>query len=379
MIKPISIWRLIFFWTTWGYLLTNFLVAWFSDLSLVFIAARESWVLLLLALLVRIRSYPSLAFIGVIAIYGAAPFIEGMKGYEVLGYIYGMRDIILLVLIVELIRSPANLNVSEKEIFSFIYFVLGIAITDAITTNVLGMNIVESIFKVSSYYSNKGVAVNLSNGLMGQRIGTPLYSPNLLCTLLACCFFFDHRVVKGKLFAKAMALIVIAFTATKVVVLSLGFYLLRSRWKLLTILGLVALLPLYFFLVSYYETLPVGFLKYHLASILGHFNAFTLAISNNLLTFIPEPLGSKSIAIKIMAEGIESGAGIESSILARFSELKIYYFIVVAFMMYSLFKINHDVEKKFFVFFIVLSALTATSNQPVAFIPALYLLKSVKS
>jgi len=174
MIKPISIRRLIFFWTTWGYLLTNFLVAWFSGLSLVFIAARESWMLLLLALLVRIRSYPSLAFIGVIALYGAAPLVDGMKGYEVLGYIYGMRDIFLLVLIIELIRSPADLHVSEKEIFSFIYFVLGIAIIDAITTNVLGMNVVESIFKISSYYSNKGVAINLSNGLMGQRVGAPL-------------------------------------------------------------------------------------------------------------------------------------------------------------------------------------------------------------
>lgn len=379
MTNSISLRRLIFFWTTWGYLLTNFLMAWFSGLSLVFIATRESWMLLLLALLVRIRSYPSLAFIGVIALYGAAPFIEGMKGYEVLGYIYGMRDIFLLVLIIELIRSPADLNVSEKEIFSFIYFVVGIAITDAITTNVLGMNIVESIFKISSYYSNKGVAINLSNGLMGQRIGTPLYSPNLLCTLLACCFFFDHRVVKGKLFVKAMALIVIAFTTTKVIVFSLGFYLARSWWKILTILGLVALLPLYFSLVSYYETVPFGFLKYHLSSILGHFNAFVMAIENNLLTFIPEPLGSKSIAISAMAEGVGPGAGIESSILARFSELKIYYFIVIAFMMYSLFKINHDVEKKFVVFFIVLSVLTATSNQPVAFIPALYLLKSLKS
>ena len=104
-----------------------------------------------------------------------------------------------------------------------------------------------------------------------------------------------------------------------------------------------------------------------------------MAIENNLLTFIPEPLGSKSIAISAMAEGVGPGAGIESSILARFSELKIYYFIVIAFMMYSLFKINHDVEKKFVVFFIVLSVLTATSNQPVAFIPALYLLKSLKS
>ncbi|MBA6292583.1 hypothetical protein H4J58_09660 [Colwellia sp. MB3u-70] len=378
MTNSISLRRLIFFWTTWGYLLTNFLVAWFSSLSMAFMAVRESWMLLLLVLLVFNRSYLSLAFIGVIALYGAAPFAEGIQGYEVLGFIYGMRDIFLLVLLIELIHSSSDLKVSKNEIFLFIYFVLGIAIADAVTTNVLGMNVLESIFRTSSYYSNKGVDINLSNGLMGERIGAPLYSPNLLCTLLACCFFFDHRIVKGKLFVKAMALIVIAFTMTKVIVFSLGFYLVRSKWKLPTILGLTALFPLYFLLVSYYSTIPLGLLKYHLASILGHFHAFTLAIESNLLSYIPEPLGSNSIAVKIMTAGVNSGPGIESSILARFSELKIYYFIVIAFIIYSFFKIDHDVEKKFLAFFIVLSLLTATSNQPVAFIPALYLLKALK-
>ena len=240
------------------------------------------------------------------------------------------------------------------------------------------MNIAEIVFRTSDYYSNKGVDINLSNGLLGDRIGAPLYSPNLLCTLLACCFFFDHRITPSKWMVKLFSFIVVAFTMSKVIVFSLAFYVIRTKWKLPVILGLLSLFPFYLLLESYYATLTPGILKYHTASLLGHFHAFAMALENDLFSFIPEPIGSHSIAMQVINQGTDSGAGIESIILARLSELKVYYFIVIAYIIYSLFQLKNNKEEKFITFFVVLSLLTATSNQPVAFIPALFLLKATK-
>jgi len=378
MTSSISLRRLIFFVTTWGYVVTNLLVAWIASLSLPLMAVRESWMILLLFLLLLTRSYLALVFLAVICFYGASPFVEGVQSVQILGFVYGMRDIFLLTMVIELCRYKCDLDVSKNEVFAFIYFVLFIALFDSITTNVLGMNIVESIFRTSEYYSNKGVDINLSNGLFGDRIGSPLYSPNLLCTLLACCFFLDHRISPSKWIVKLFSFVVIVFTMSKVLVFSLAFYVIRTRWKLPVILGLSSLLPFYILLDSYYATLPPGILKYHTASLLGHFHAFAMAIENDLFSFIPEPIGSHSIAMQVINEGTDSGAGIESIILARLSELKVYYLFVIAYIFYSLFQMKNNEQEKFITFFVVLSLLTATSNQPVAFIPALYLLKAMK-
>jgi hypothetical protein len=165
---------------------------------------------------------------------------------------------------------------------------------------------------------------------------------------------------------------------SKVLVFALAFYVIRTKWKLPVILGLSSLLPFYILLDSYYSTLPPGILKYHTASLLGHFHAFAMAIENDLFSLVPEPIGSHSIAMQVINEGKDSGAGIESIILARLSELKIYYLFVVAYIIYSLAQLKNNTEEKFITFFIILSLLTATSNQPVAFIPALFLLKATK-
>ncbi|WP_077285849.1 hypothetical protein [Cognaticolwellia aestuarii] len=378
MTYKLTLRRLIFFVTTWGYVVTNVSVAWFSTLSLPLMAVRESWMILLLILLFMIKSYIAITFLAIIAFYGAAPFTEGFQSVEILGFVYGMRDIFLLVMLIELCRYKGSLDVTNREVFCFIYFIVFIAIFDALTTNILGMNFTQQVFRTHEYYSNKGVDINLSNGLLGDRLGAPLYSPNLLCTMLACCFFLDHRIVSSKFIVKILSFIVVVFTMSKVIVFSLAFYIIRSKWKIPVILGLLSLFPFYLILDSYYLTLNSGVLRYHVASTLGHFHAFAIAIKNDLLSFIPEPIGSHSIAMQVINEGTDAGAGIESVILARLSELKIYYLFVITYMLYSLYKLENNKEEKFITFFIVLSLLTATSNQPVAFIPALYLLKARK-
>lgn len=375
MTNVIILRRMLFFVTTWGYVVTNLAVAWFGSLSLPLMAIRESWMILLVIFLLLSKAYLAMLFLTVIMIYGAIPFVEGVQGVEILGFVYGMRDIFLLVMLVELCRYKGDLGVRKHEVFYFIYFIVFIGLIDAFTSNILGQNVVESIFKTKEYYSNKGVDINLTNGLFGDRLGAPLYSPNLLCTLLACCFFLDHRISESKFLIKLLSFLVIAFTMSKVIVFSLAFYVIRSKWKLPVSLGVLSLFPFYLALNSLYETLPIGFFKYHIASLLGHFHAFAMAIQNDILSLVPEPIGSHSIAMQVINEGTNSGAGIESSILARLSELKIYYSIVIMYVIYSLSKLNSNLGEKFITFFILLSLLTATSNQPVAFIPALYLLK----
>lgn len=378
MTSTISLRRLIFFVTTWGYVVTNILVAWIGSLSMPLMAIRESWMILLLFFLLLTRSYLALVFLAVICFYGASPFIEGVQTIQILGFVYGIRDIFLLTMLIELCRFKGSLDVSKNEVFTFIYFVVLVALFDSISTNLLGMNIAENVFRTGDYYANKGVDINLSNGLLGNRIGSPLYSPNLLCTLLACCFFLDHRIVPSKWLVKLFSFVVIVFTMSKVLVFSLAFYVIKTKWKLPVVLGLCSLLPFYILLDSYYSTLPPGILKYHTASLLGHFHAFAMAIENDLFSLVPEPMGSHSIAMQVINEGKDSGAGIESIILARLSELKIYYLFVIAYIFYSLSQMKNNTQEKFITFFVILSLLTATSNQPVAFIPALFLLKATK-
>lgn len=333
--------------------------------------------IILLLFLYMNRSFIPLFFLLVISLYGFVPLIEGGGLGDILGFVYGLRDIFLLTMIVELCRYRGGLGVEKQEVLIFVYFVIAVSLFDGVTTNLLGVNIADALLKTSEYYSNKGVDINLSNGFMGDRIGAPLYSPNLLCTLLACCVFFDKRIAELPKFMKLLSFFSIIFTMSKVFIFSILFYFMKSRWKLLVVIGLCSLFPFYMLLDIYYSNLPPSFLKYHLASILGHLHAFSMALENGFLSFVPEPLGSHSIAMQVVNSGVDSGAGIESTVLARLSELKIYYIIVLVYLAYSLSKIGCELGQKFVVFFFFLSLLTATSNQPVAFIPALYLLKAI--
>jgi len=378
MTTKISIRKLLFYLTTWCFLVINILVAWVPSLNLPLLAIRESWMILLLVFICLNRSYISLFFILVIGVFGAAAFVNDFAPSQLLGYFYGFRDIFLLVLLVELAKYKSNLDVTEKEVNVFVFFVMILASIDFVITNVLNMGLMESFFRTNDYYSNKGIDINLSSGILGNRVGVPLYSPNLLCTLLAAYYFLDRRISRSTVFVKLFAFIVAAVTMTKVILFSLCFYVLGRFWALPMLIGILSLFPFYLLLNDFYISLPVGLLKYHVASVLGHLHAFEIASTNNLYSLIPDPLGSHSIAMKVLNGEGGAGPGIESSILARASELKIYYLFVVAYVIYSLLKIKDDVLRKVIAFFVLLSLLTATSNQPVAWIPILFLIRSKK-
>lgn len=370
--KVLSTRRVLFFLTTWGFLLTNWMVAWAGPLSLVLLAIRDSWMLLLVVYLTQRKRAISLLFLLIIGLIGAVSALDSEGGgSSVITYIYGYRDLFLIVLLVELLSEDAAPTVASDEIELFVKTVVWFAMLEVVLQNFLGTSLVNTFFNTGSYYSNKGVDINLSNGILGARIATPLYSPNLLCTLLATYYFFE-RNSERKGFIRFFAGVASIFTLSKVFLVSLFFYVLNKRWKAALLVALVALIPAYYLLTFYYETIDSPLLKYHLASLIGHFSAFEKSVAGDIMTLYPDVLGSNSIAANW--KQTEDVGGIESSILVRLSELKAYYLIVVCYFVYAFRKIRDERKRKLLAFFILVTLVTATSNHPVCYVPLIYAL-----
>lgn len=372
----LSIFKLLFYYTTWGYLITNFLVAWIGSLSLIFMALRDMWVFIFIFLLIKTKNFFPLILIFIMFIYGTVGIVEYFDVNIIFSIFYGFRDIVLIVLIVELLKIKDNLNISKKEINIFINFVVLIAFIHIILLTFFNSNIVNEVFHMSQYYSNKGIDINLSNGFFGQdRTSVPLYSPNLVCTLIVT-YYFLQKDIPQKIYWKLIAFIVAVFTLSKVLVVGLFFYFFNKSWKYILIIIILISIPLYFALLEYYTGLEVGLLKYHLASTIGHLHAFERSIETGLTTFIPDILGSNSIASKVLSGNNE--AGIESTLLARLADYKIYFLILLSYVAYNFKHLTNNVEKKTYVFIFVILLLTATSNHPVVYIPFIYLLNFMR-
>lgn len=372
----INIYKVFFYYTTWGYVITNFLVAWITSLSLVFMILRDFWVFIFIFLLIKTKNFFPVILILIMLIYGIVGILEYFDVNIIFSIFYGFRDIILIVLIVELLKIKDSFNISKNEINIFVNFVVLIAFVHIIISTFFNSNIVNEIFNMSNYYNNKGIDINLSNGFFGQdRTSVPLYSPNLLCTLIVT-YYFLQKDIPQKIYLKFIALIVAFFTLSKVLVIGLFFYFFNRSWKYILTIVILVSIPMYFVLIEYYNNLEMGLLKYHLASTIGHLNAFQISIETGLTTFIPDILGSNSIASKVLSGNNE--AGIESTLLARFADYKIYFLILLIYVIYNFRYLISNVEKKTYVFIFIILLLTATSNHPVVYVPFIYLLNFIK-
>lgn len=371
--KHLTTRRTLFFLTTWGFLITNWLVAWIGPLSLPLLALRDSWMALLVLYLVQRKRVVSLLFLLVVGIVGAISVLDAdaAASASVITYIYGYRDLFLIVLLVELLSDNAAPTVDSKEIDFFVKVVVVLAMLEVVLQNILGTTLVNTFFNTGSYYSNKGVDINLTNGILGSRIATPLYSPNLLCTLLATYYFFE-RDAERKGFGRFFAGVASIFTLSKVFLVALFFYVLKKRWKAALIGAIIALVPIYYLLNFYYQEIDSPLLKYHLASLIGHFSAFEKSVAGDIMTLYPDILGSNSIAANWKAT--EDVGGIESSILVRLSELKAYYLITICYFIYGFIRIRDERKRKVLAFFILVTLVTATSNHPVCYVPLIYAL-----
>ena len=327
---------------------------------------------LVLLILIRNQRFASLVLLLFVGAIGMVEFNELFYFESSVSFLYGLRDVFLIVLVAELASGNIKTDNIDFNLSFFLYTVMFLALCDAVISNILELDFYRGAYNLESYYANKKVEIQLGFGILGDRIGLPLYSPSLLGTMLPMYYFFDKRIAlpAGE---RTVALIVSVFTATKVVPLMIIYYLVGRRWLIATLLGIPLLLVVFAVLYEFAGDDP--FLSTHFSSVLGHLQSFTTALEANVFSFRPDLLGSNSTAIVNLASsgGVETGL-MESLILARLADLKAWSILLAIYIVYFNFSIKSEFGRKIFFIFVLVSVLTATSNHPIAWVPALVLI-----
>lgn len=363
--------KIFFTHVTWGFLLVNVLIAWIPVGGLLLIGIRELWMPLLVVLLIRNNCIHSLFFLFFIGVIGGVQFTQEFGGVEIISYFYGMRDILLLILVAEMISGKISITAANFNVNSFVVTVIILALLDVIISSILGVDIYKNLFNLDAYYANKGVEIELGFGILGDRVGLPLYSPNLLCTMLAMLFFFDNRIQQSDS-KRLLPLIVCVFTATKVLPLTLFYYFTGRRWLAASLVLLVSFFSSFWVLYDLVKDEPL--LSYHFASVSGHLSSFATTLASDVISFFPSILGAHSHAIKNMGSNEVVSGLMESMLLARVADLKVWSFALIVYIALMFVVAKNDLGRKALFIFILISLLTATSNQPVAWVPALLVL-----
>lgn len=356
--------KLLFFICTWGYLSINILIAWLPSVASVLLVFRDSWVFLLFYLMLRNSRVISIYLYCCLTLIGLAPLIERSDLPALMTAFYGLRDLSLYFLVGEILLHPNIIKVQNKKILNFIRVVLFLAVSELIL-NLFGSSMTDSIFNTSNYFSSKGVDSNLSSGLLGDRLSVPFYSSALVCTLISVFYLFQ-RTKRIGLIEKLIALIIAIFTMSKVLVLTLAFRMTGRYWKTTILFGLVLLLIFVIILPHLMLFVDDPILAYHLASTNHHLKVFQFAFDIGFLDFLPDLIGSHSVAGKNYL-GLDFYT-IESSLITRILDFGVYSFLFIGYLIYVFINLSDEMEKKFFVFFIFLMSLTATSNHPFIYI-----------
>lgn len=367
--------KILLLHVTWGFLILNLLIAWIPPGGLFLIGVRELWMPMVLLLLFRNNCIPSIIFIFFVGSVGGVQLTQGFGSVDIISYIYGLRDIFLIVLIVEIISGKINISNSRFDVNNFVSIVLILASIDVLVSNIIGLNVYKNIFNLESYYANKGVDIELGFGIFGDRVGLPLYSPNLLCTMLAMYFFFDKRISQRGI-RRMVAFIVCVFTATKVLPLTILYYFTARRWLIASLMFLVIFSLSFFALYEMVKEEPL--LSYHFASVSGHLSSFATASATDVSSLYPSVLGSHSHAVKNMGATSQVSGLMESLLLARVADLKIWSFALLVYFTYAFAVAKSNLARKALFLFILISLLTATSNHPVAWVPALIIMNDMR-
>lgn len=369
-LNKLNITSLIFIMCTWGFLFSNLLVAWFPSLSFLLLLLRDSWIFLLLILMVIEKRYVSIYFYFCIIFIGLLPLIYRHDLPAIKTAFYGIRDISLYFLIAELLLLSKSLSVKKETIKFFLHFILFIIFLTIAIDLLLAIDLSEALFRTSTYFQSKGVDSNLSSGFFGDRLSVPFYSSALVCTLFSVVYLFQANKIASKK-EKVLALFVSILTLSKVLIFVLAFRLMGTKWKRVFAILFLFSVPFLIWLNVYRTNLTDGILSYHLASTFHHIKAFYLAFEVGLLDAYPDLIGSHSVAGKNFLE-IDMYT-IESSLLTRVLDLKIYSIFFLAYIIYVFIKFRNSFKSKFYFMFLLLMSLTATSNHPIAYIPFIFL------
>ena len=224
--RTISLEKFIFFLISFGFIFINILIAHVpgGTLSLIFVAVRDSWVILFIILLIMSKEYELILFIFSCFILGLIPLLFSNNTFNPLTFFYGFRDILLLSFIVYFIKNPFKIKKHKYNLLIFIIF--GFSIIQLLSQFFGYLNILDFIFKTEQYYSNKGIISNTSGGFFGDRLTIPLYSSSLLGTF--CAFYFFKTNFRGKF----LSFIIGFFTLSKSIILIPIFHFLKKFYRL---------------------------------------------------------------------------------------------------------------------------------------------------
>lgn len=357
--------KLLFYHVSFGFLLSNILIAHFGGNQIVSISillVRDSWVLTLsIALLLR-RNWLIIGFIITAFIFGFVPVFDPQVNFVATIFLYGLRDVFLIGFIFYIIGQN-NFRSHNKAFNIFLLVVLSLAVLQ-LTLQLYGLDqLNERIFMTERYFASKGVISNIEGGFFGFRLTAPFYSASLLATL----FILVVVLTKLKLIYKTVLALLSIFTLSKVVPLVMVVYIFR-RHMIATVVGIsIAIFVFYFYLQSFIDSTGHSIFTFHAASILDRINAIFSLGDDGAIFGRPELLGNNSIYSAVLL-GFDPSKAPESMIIAKILDYKWSFIFVAFFVIIACIKTSEN-KRYLLVTFFAISILSGLSNHPICFLP----------
>lgn len=359
---------------TWGFVIANTVIAHSGSSTNAILIVRDSWTILAFVYLILVGAFAELLIIlWVVTVATIAILLNDFDLSRAQIMAYGLRDIFLIVLISRLLYGREAWTSGRRPADKFLIFCLAFASLE-IAQLLFHFDIgIYKIFPMSEYYEEKGVTANLYGGLFEMnRVSVPLYSPNILGAMLILSAIYSPRSKKS-IYSLVLASASL-FTTTKNIFVAI-FVRLLSFSKFALVIFCMLGLPLGFlFFSAVFSNATSAFVLYHSASILGHFHAFQQSADAGLFNIVPSLVGSKSTLAAAMS--CCDIRGIESTLLARWVELGLWFTPVLLYLIYVASKIKDREKFSFFCLFLLLITLSSTNNHPIAYFPALIYLCS---
>ncbi|TKG91896.1 hypothetical protein EYV94_19970 [Puteibacter caeruleilacunae] len=353
------------------WLLLNLVIAFVNSslLSLVLVALRDSWLFCLLALLIVRKEWKYLTFFYLSMLLGLLPALWLTSSFNLSIYLYGLRDIGLILFILGIASN--KIEATPKIIHITALFIILGSLFQIITQQFLGDEIFQTFSNANNYFANKGISSNLKGGLFGDRLYYPLYSSSLIGTFLSLYLFVKKGIIK-----KIFLLIISFLTLSKAVFVLIFFYFFkgqrRSQIVLLMTLVVFLLPPI---LNGILQALPTSIITFHITSILDRFNAFNYL--GDMLLNLPDYLGYNSVAGFVIS-GRDASLAPESLIISRLLDYKQFSLVIIVALFSILLKMEkHQLNIVTPIFFLFL--FSSLSNHPIAFLPLILFDERIKS
>jgi len=351
--------KFMFYQLTYGYLITNLLIAWLPSGAMAFLAARDSWVVVFLTILFLRSQWGAILLICAVCIVGLLGIIVNPDFFSYSVFLYGIRSFIFVIFVLYYIENGFLANL-KRPVLIFFHIVVAIA-TIEVVFSIAGLSdIFKFYYGIDGYFNAKGIVSHIQGGLFGDRLTAPFYSASILATFLVGFVIYDRSLIR-----KSLSILIAFLTLSKVLPLVMVLWIFRK--KIIIIVSILILFVFFGFdaLNSLIDSINNTTIQYHLASVRNRMIPF----SGDIDIFNIFPLGSMSIAGHLIL-GLDPAEARESLLLPLFFELKVFGFFFLMYLIYVYARLNPS-QRVFLIIFITIQLLSSLSNHPVAFIGAL--------